>query len=87
MCFQCAATVALNHEEIGRNPQKNIKINPFINKYNWKKINYLTGKDDWKKFEKINPIIFLNVFYVKKMNIHPAYISKHNRIMKNKQLF
>ena len=42
------------------------KIKPFINKYNWKGLNYLLGKDDWKKFEKNNPTIADNVLYVKK---------------------
>ena len=47
-------------------------------KYNWKEINYPSGKDDWEKFEKNNPSIALNVLYVKKMNVYPAYISKQN---------
>ena len=33
-CFQYAVTVALNHEEIKKYPQRTIKIKPFINKYN-----------------------------------------------------
>ena len=33
-CFQYAVTVALNHEEIKKYPQRIIKIKPFINKYN-----------------------------------------------------
>ena len=48
------------------------KIKPFINKYNWKEINYPSGKDDWKKFEKNNPTIALYMLYVKKMNTYPA---------------
>ena len=39
-------------------------IKAFINKYNWKGINYPSGKDDQKKFEKNNPIITRNVLYV-----------------------
>ena len=41
-------------------------------------MNYLSGKNDWKSLEKNNPKIALNVFYIKEMNIYPAYISKHN---------
>ena len=37
------------------------KIKPFINKYNWEGINFSSEKDDWKKIEKINVIIALNV--------------------------
>ena len=47
-CFQYALTVALNHEEIKKDPQK-IKVKPFINKYNWEGINFPSGKNDWKK--------------------------------------
>ena len=35
--FQYAATVALNHEEIGRNSQRISKIKPFINAYTTQK--------------------------------------------------
>ena len=38
-CFQYA-TVALNYEEIKCNPERVSNIKPFINKYNWKGINY-----------------------------------------------
>ena len=34
-CFQYAATVALNHEEIEWNPERVSIIETFINKYNW----------------------------------------------------
>ena len=35
-------------------------------------------RDDWKKFEKNNVTIALNVLYAKKENIYPPYASKHN---------
>ena len=31
------------------------------NKYNWEGINYPSRKDDWKKFERNNVTIALNV--------------------------
>ena len=34
-CFQYAVTVALNYEEIKKDPHKITKIKPFINKCNW----------------------------------------------------
>ena len=49
-----------------------------MNTYNWERINYPSEKDDWKKFEKNNVTIALNVLYAKKEKIHPAYVSKHN---------
>ena len=39
-CFQYAVTVVLNDEEIQNDPQRIIKIKPFIKKYNWEGINY-----------------------------------------------
>ena len=62
--FQYAVKVALNHER--------------ITKHNCKEINFPSEKDDWKKFEKINVTITLNVLYVKKEKIYPAYVSKYN---------
>ena len=52
------------------------KIKPLINKYNWKGINYPSGKDDWKKFEESNVTVTFNVFYVKKNEYISYYISK-----------
>ena len=62
-CFQYTVTVALNHEEIKKHSERIIKIKPFINKYNWKGITFPSEKDDWKKFEKNNLTIALNVLY------------------------
>ena len=80
-CFQYTAYYhegALNHEEIGKHGERITKIKPFINKYKWEEINFPSGKDGWKKFEKNNVTIVLNVLYVKKEKIYPAYASKHN---------
>ena len=45
-CFQCAITVALNYEEIKKDPQRITKIIPFINRYNWEGIFFPSEKDD-----------------------------------------
>ena len=50
-------------------------VKEFINKYNWKGINYPSEVDDWERFDKNNLTIFL---INKKKKILPAYISKHN---------
>ena len=42
------------------------------------RINYSSKFDDWKRFEKNNPTIALNILYTKEKEILPAYISKHN---------
>ena len=36
-CFQYSLTVALNYQNIDRNPHRISKIKPFINQYDWKK--------------------------------------------------
>ena len=59
--FQHAVTVTLHHEEIEKHCERITKIKLFINKYNWKGINLLSEKDDWKNFEKNNRTISLNV--------------------------
>ena len=42
--FQYAITVAINYEEIGKNPERIIKIKPFINNCNWKEIEFPSQK-------------------------------------------
>ena len=37
-----------------------------MNKYNWEGINFPSEKDDWKKIEKNDVTIALNVLYAKK---------------------
>ena len=47
--FSMRSKSHLNHEKVKRDPQRMTKIKPFINKYNWEGINFLSEKDDWKK--------------------------------------
>ena len=51
--------VVLNYEEIKWNPESVSNIKLFINKYDWKGINYPSKIDDWKTFEKNNLTIAL----------------------------
>ena len=76
--FQYAKIVTSKYEKIKKDPQRIAKIKPFINKYNWQGIYFPSKKDDWKKFEKNNVTIALNVLYAKKEKIYPTYVSKHN---------
>ena len=41
-------------------------------------MNFPSEKDDWKKFEKNNVTIALNVLYANKEKIYSAYVSKQN---------
>ena len=59
--FQCSVTVAANDEEIRKHAETITKSKPFINKYKWEGINFLSEKVDSKKFEKNNVTIALNV--------------------------
>ena len=68
----------LNREEIKKDPQRITKIKPFINRYNWEVIKFPSEKDNQKKFERNNVTIALNISYVKKEKIYPAYASKNN---------
>ena len=78
-CFQYATTLALNLDQIKKDPQRVSKIKPFIEKYNWEDIDFPSNSKDWKKFECNNEVA-LNILYVlcntKKINI--AYKSKNN---------
>ena len=51
------------------NPERVSNIKPFTNKYNWEGIYQPSKIDDWKTFEKSNPIIALNIFYAKEKEI------------------
>ena len=74
----------LNHEEIKKYPPK---VKPFVNKYNWEAINYPSLKDYWKKIEKNNVKIALNILYAKKEKIYPTYVSKHNSNREKQVIF
>ena len=76
----------MNHREIRKkNPQRLSKIHSFIDKYNWKDINFPTGIRDWEKFERNNRNIALNILYVPPSTeeINIAYKSKYNRKRKD----
>ena len=75
-CFQYAVKVELNYKEVGKHVER-ITTKSFINKYQWKRTNFPSQKDDWKKSEKNTVKITLNVLYAKKEKIYSAYVSKH----------
>ena len=76
---------ALNHQKIGNHSERISNIKPFIDQYNWKAIDFLAGIKDWKKFEKNNKEIALNILYVphNTKTINLAYKSKYNRKREN----
>ena len=62
-CFQYALTVALNHQNIGKNPQIITKIKSFIDRYNWEETDFASHSKVWKKFEQNNKTIALNILF------------------------
>ena len=80
-CFQYALIMALNYQNIKKDPQRISKITPFINQYNWKEIDFpAQPSKDWKKFESNNKSIALNILFVpyNAEKIRLACKSKHN---------
>ena len=77
-CFKYAIIVALNHEQIKKDPQRITKIKPFIDQYHWKEINFSSRKEDWNEFGK--KTIDLNILYIphNTKEIRHAYKSKYN---------
>ena len=68
--------MALNYQQINNYPEEIYNIKTFINKYNWKGINFPSDKKDWNNFEKNNKSIALNVSFVpyNTKQIRPAHI-------------
>ena len=87
-CFQYALTVALNYQNTKKAPQRILKIQPFINRYNLKEIDFLSEQEDWKKFGQNNKTIALNILFVpyNTEKIRLAYKSKHNFKRKNQAI-
>ena len=83
-CFQsalnCIKTVALNYHNIKKDPQRILKIKPFIIQCDWKELEFPSHQKDWKKFELNNKTIALNILFVpySTEKIRLAYKLKHN---------
>ena len=78
--MQCPISTTLNYEKINNHAERISNIKPFINKYDWKDINFASHKEDWNTFEKNNRSIAINILYVpyNAKQIRPAYVSKYN---------
>ena len=63
-CFQYFITVALHHQDIKNHPERITNIGPHIGLYNWEGIEFPAGIKDWKRFERNNKTIALNIFFV-----------------------
>ena len=62
--FEDALDDALNYQTIEKDTQRISKLRPYINKYNWKEIEFPVGPKEWVKFERNNKTIALNVLNI-----------------------
>ena len=85
LLIRCKSRVKFIRQK--NDPQRVTEIKPFINKYNWKGINFQPEKDDWKKFEKNNVKIALNLLYAKKKKYILLMFQNITQIVNNKLLF
>ena len=78
--FQNSLDDLLNYQTTGSYPQRISKLKPYINKYNWKWIEFPAVSKEWQKFEQNNNTVALNILHVKynTKKICVAYRSKHN---------
>ena len=78
--FQNALDDALNYQTIEKDPQRISKLKPYINKYNWEGIEFPAGPKDWKKFERNNKTIALNILFIRHntKTIRVAYRLEYN---------
>ena len=64
-CFAYATTIAIYHKEIGKHLDRiSNKLLDYIEKLNWNGIDFPASTSDYKKIEKVNEDIALNVFFI-----------------------
>ena len=86
--MQYPVTVALNHEEISKSPERKTKIKSFTNIYKCEGIekdDFTLKKDDCTKFEKNHKKFSLNILCSKKYIM--LIIQTITQIVKNKLFF
>ena len=83
-CFRHVVTVALSYEKIIKNLDKVFNIEPFINKYKWKGINYPSKVNDRKSFGEKTRQLLLIFCILKKKKYVQLIFQKLIRIEKNK---
>ena len=78
--FQNALDDALNYQTIEKDPQRISKLKPHISKYNWEGTDFPAEPKDWKKIERNNKTIVLNILFIphNTKTIMVAYGSEHN---------
>ena len=89
-CFAYATTIAIYHNDIGRDLDRiPKKLLDYTEKLDWNGIDFPASASDYKKFEKLNEDIALNVFFflfneednkndIETINVEQEYISNYN---------
>ena len=67
-----------------KDPQRITKLKPFLNKYNWKKINSPSETDDSKKIEKITEQLLFMFYMLKKKTYILLMLQNISQIVKIK---
>ena len=85
-CFKYSIIDALHHNEFKSHPETLSNMHHFFScDYNWEGIEFPAGTKDWKRFEKNDKTIALNILQVphNEIKISHAYKSEYNRKRKN----
>ena len=84
--FEYSIVITLHHKKIKNHPERISRIQHYFSfDYNWESIEFPAGMKDWKRFEKNNKTIALNILSVPhdEKTINLGYKSKCNRKRKN----
>ena len=65
-CFKWAVTVAFNHAETGKDPQRISNIKSYTNKHNCTGLEFPVALNKNNRFEKNNPSVVVNVLAIGK---------------------
>ena len=78
--FEITLDEELNYQNIEKDPPRISKLKSYINKYNWEGIKFPAGPKEWKKLERNNKTIALNILFVKynTKTRSAAYRSEHS---------
>ena len=78
--FQNPLNGVLNYSTIERHSERISKLKPYINRYNWERIEFPAGPKDRIKFERNNKTIALNILFIRynTKTIRAAYRSDYN---------
>ena len=77
-CFQNAVNDALNYQKIKKDPEVISNIKPFINQYNWKRIEFPLNQKSGKILKKtINKFILVYYMYNTILNKYYLHINQN----------